>query len=615
MRALMRFAAVLAAAAIGLLALATTASAHAVVVGSTPVDGSRLQKSPTSVTVRFDESVGLGLGYLRVVDSSGKRVDTGTASHPNGDGTQITVSLKSGLGEGSYLASFRIISADSHPVAGSIRWVVGNGALGAGGGPSDSAPVNQAVSSALATSHWLSFAGVGAVGGSWLIFSVWPAGRRRLRIRRLIWIGWTLAVAGALGEFLLEGPYQAGSGLGSVLRGTLLDATLHANTGQLLSVRLVLLGVLGGVLTALFGTGRRPSWAPEVAAMVGVGIVVTFAASGHAQSANPRWLAVLIDALHLSAMIIWLGGLLLLSTAAWGVRRPPAAGAVAVPERQLVGVPAEASPADASVDGAGWSGEADDEHEATGAGGEHGAGGERGAGGAHGADDEQGADADELAAGLPIFSRVALACVVVLAVTGTIQAWREVKVLDALTATRYGQLVIVKVALFLALVGLGYLSRRVLQRPVEGRSTLSRLRRTIGLEVLVGAVVLAVTGVLIAQPPGDVALAAQRGKPRQVTVQLTQQARAIVEVAPGVHGAVQFTIQLVGPIKPTTISASASLPARDLGPIPLPLQVVGPNSYSASGVLLPAAGQWQVTVTVQTSDFDSTTALATIKVY
>jgi hypothetical protein len=31
-------------------------------------------------------------------------------------------------------------------------------------------------------------------------------------------------------------------------------------------------------------------------------------------------------------------------------------------------------------------------------------------------------------------------------------------------------------------------------------------------------------------------------------------------------------------------------------------------------VLLPVAGKWQVTLTVQTSEFDSTTAVATLKV-
>ncbi len=543
-------------AGFGVLLFAPSASAHAVVVGSDPVDGSRLASSPTSVTIRFDEPVGLDLGYLRVVDSVGRRVDAGTASHPAGNGAAITVPLKAGLGNSSYLASFRVTSADSHPIAGSIRYVVGDGALGAQG-PSSSTPVNQAVSTALAVSHWLSFVGVGLVGGSWLIFSLWPSGQRSQPIRRLVWTGWTVAVLGAVAEFLLQGPYSAGSGLSTATQSTLLDATLHINAGQLLSVRVLLIGILGAVLTALFADRRRrPSWAAEVAATVGVGIVVTFAAAGHTQTANPRWLAVLVDALHLTAMIVWLGGLAVLLVAAL--------------------TRSHRSAADGDADRA---------------------------------------DTDELSAGLPVFSRIALACVVTLAVTGTIQAWREIGSVAAITSTRYGQLVLLKVVLFCGLVGLGYLARRALKRAAGGGSALVRLRRTLLTEVTVGASVLAATGVLIAQPPGGVALAADHAKPRSTTVAVTASSNAVVEVDPGVHGDVQLTIQLTGGLKATSVSATATLPAKQLGPIPVKLQAVGPGSYSGSGVLLPAAGSWQINVTVQTSQFDASTAVATLRVY
>lgn len=564
-----------------LLGLAAPAGAHAVVVGSDPADGSRLAKSPASVTIRFDEPVGIDLGYLRVVDSTGRRVDSGQASHPGGDGTAISVALKAGLGDSSYLASYRVISADSHPVAGSIRYVVGSGALGAaGGGPSGSAPVNQAVSSLLAASHWLSFAGVGVVGGSWLIFTLWPSGQRRQPVRRLIWTGWTAAVLGALGEFLLQGAYAAGSGLSSVLRAGLLDDTLHANSGQLLSIRLVLVGVLGAVLTALFAGYRRPNWLPAAGVLVGVGIVITFAASGHAQSANPRWLAVLVDALHLTAMIGWLGGLTILLVAASGrARRVEPAEPVRIAELAGGAGAVELAEPVESVEPVGTD------------------------------------DTEELSAGLPIFSRVAMTCVATLAITGTIQAWRELGTVDAITTTRYGQLVLIKVVLFLGLVALGYFARRAVQTRVAGRSTLTRLRRTLVTEITVGAVVLAVTGVLIAQPPGSVALAAERGKARSTEVAVTASSRAVVQVDPGVHGSVQISIRLIGGAKPTSVTATASLPAKQLGPLSVPLQAAGPDSYSGSGVLLPSAGVWQISVTVQTSQFDSTTAVASLRVY
>jgi copper transport protein len=544
---LLKLAGVLAAAVMALLLCAPQAFAHAVVVSSDPADGSRLPKAPAAVTIRFDESVGLKLGYLKVIDSAGRPVAAGTVSHPGGDGAAITVPLKSGLGDGSYLASFRVVSADSHPIAGSIRFVVGNGPLNVNSGPSGTAKVDRGVQAGLAASHWLSFAGIALVGGSWLIFSIWPSGQRRQGIRRAIWSGWTFAAVGAVGEFVLQGPYAAGSSLSTLTHPDLLDATLHVNAGQLLSLRMVLIGVLGVVITALLGDDdrRRPTWGPEAAAIVGVGIVVTFAASGHSQSANPRWLAVLIAALHLTAMIVWLGGLVVL----------------------LIAATSRAA-------------------------------------------DEQ----DELAAGLPIFSRVALASVATLAVTGTIMAWREVGTVDAIATTWYGRLVLVKVGLFVAIVLLGYLARRVLNRPVEGGGTLARLRRVLLSEVVVGAAVLAATGVLIAQSPGKVALAAERSKPRQLAVSVTTKAQARVEVNPGSHGVVEVSVELVGDITPIALTATASLPSRQLGPIRVSLQSTGAKTYTASGVNLPVAGTWELTLTVQTSEFDATTSVVRLKI-
>ena len=208
---------------------------------------------------------------------------------------------------------------------------------------------------------------------------------------------------------------------------------------------------------------------------------------------------MLVDALHLSAMIVWLGGLALLAVAAVLCRR--AAGRTGSPTRPA-GRP-------------------------TGL---------------------------QLAAALPVFSRVAMACIATLAVTGTLQAWREVGALDALAGTRYGQLVLVKVVLFCTIVGLGYLARRAVLRstgpgrtgqpdapaagpgpvpdgtepvPAGGGTATAlssrvavraepglpeRLRRTLLVEVAVGALVLAATAVLVSQPPGKVALAAERSK-------------------------------------------------------------------------------------------------------
>jgi len=59
---------------------------------------------------------------------------------------------------------------------------------------------------------------------------------------------------------------------------------------------------------------------------------------------------------------------------------------------------------------------------------------------------------------------------------------------------------------------------------------------------------------------------------------------------------------------------TASLPARQLGPIPVKLQAAGPGSYTSTDVLLPAAGAWEISLTVRASEFDSTVAVARVSV-
>jgi copper transport protein len=204
--------------------------------------------------------------------------------------------------------------------------------------------------------------------------------------------------------------------------------------------------------------------------------------------------------------------------------------------------------------------------------------------------------------------------VAVLAVTGTIQAWREVGTLDALTTTSYGLLVVAKVSLFAALVALGYFARRTVLRRSAGSATVTKLRRSVLTEVMIGAVVLAITAVLIAQPPGKVSLAANRAKPKVATVALSAGSSATIDISPGVHGQVRVAVRLTGTSSTARLTASASLPAKQLGPIPIDLKAAGPQNYTATDLVLPAAGTWVISLVVQGSEFDSTTAVARLRI-
>ena len=61
--------------------------------------------------------------------------------------------------------------------------------------------------------------------------------------------------------------------------------------------------------------------------------------------------------------------------------------------------------------------------------------------------------------------------------------------------------------------------------------------------------------------------------------------------------------------------AELRLPAKGLGPLELNLIELGSGHYAAANVLVPFAGDWQLVMTVRTSDVDqaSTTAVMPVK--
>ncbi len=77
------------------------------------------------------------------------------------------------------------------------------------------------------------------------MLTVWPAGRDDRRARVLVWTGWWVSVAFGAAELFVQGPYDAGTGLGDVTQWSLLDATLHTDFGVAHSLRLICSGRAG----------------------------------------------------------------------------------------------------------------------------------------------------------------------------------------------------------------------------------------------------------------------------------------------------------------------------------------------------------------------------------
>jgi copper transport protein len=290
---------------------APTASAHAVLVGSTPLDGSRLDTVPERVALRFDEPVRIVTGGTNVLSTAGGRVDTGKPSSADGGRSVIIPLSSAGTRAATYLVSYRIVSADGHVVVGSIRFGVGED-------PEAVAQPNQAgagppgVIAAIGTG--LTYAGViGAIGCLAVGLLVWPSVLRSDRLRPVIIGGPLMIMVGTIAELLAAAPAAEGTGLRGMLQPQNLPFTLIGQQGRLLAARFTLAAGLLPLGAAVRPTRGQPSgdrilqgawWVASTA------LLITVAASGHGFAGAQRWLALPATAIHLAAMAFWIGGVI-----------------------------------------------------------------------------------------------------------------------------------------------------------------------------------------------------------------------------------------------------------------------------------------------------------------
>lgn len=538
--------------------LAAPASAHSELLSSTPANGARLNAAPHTVTLKFNESV--RIAYVHVTNQSGDAVDARAAYHPDGDGTTVADDLKPGLGDGSYTASWRMISTDSHPVAGSIPFVVGNGPLAAASSTQGGSTVMPVVADAFDVARWVSYVGLALLGGGWLVLTVWPAGREEPRARRLLWTGWAALGVGGLGEFLLQGPASAGSGLGKLASGTLLDETLRSDYGQFHVIRLVLLGLLALVLARALRPGTRASRWDVVACALGVAVVWTFSRSGHAATTSPSWLSVYVDMAHVLAMTVWLGGLIMLLGAVFP-RRDQAELKSVLPVFSNTAFTAVTVLVASGVYGA-W----------------------RGIGTVHAI--------FATTYGLIVVGKVLLLAAILAVANQSRRLVRRRVVAYAMTDTL------------------------VATEPEQNKAEIrvDRLRRAVWVEAVVALVVLGFTAVLVAEPRGKEALLASYRAPVSATAPLTGGHTLDITATPGTHGPVTITARLAGGDRATSISATATQRDRQIGPLPIKLARDGVGQYYGT-VTLPADGTWQLDFVVTTSSFAATDTDTTIRLH
>jgi methionine-rich copper-binding protein CopC len=106
-----------------LLGIGGPASAHASLVGSDPEDGATLASAPTSITLTFSEPVGTP-AYVAVAAPDGGKV---AVSNLRALDRTVTATLADADEKWRYTASYRVVSADGHPVEGTVTYTTTTG--------------------------------------------------------------------------------------------------------------------------------------------------------------------------------------------------------------------------------------------------------------------------------------------------------------------------------------------------------------------------------------------------------------------------------------------------------------------------------------------------------
>ncbi|MFI4990983.1 MAG: copper resistance CopC/CopD family protein [Solirubrobacterales bacterium] len=579
---------VLSLAVAGVLASAPAAWAHAELLGTSPLSGSTVKVQPSEVVFKFNQAVGGTPGAVRVYDAKGDEVDDLNVGHPDGHEHWMGVGLKSHLPDGTYTATYRVISADTHIVYGGLVFDIGH----AGAAPkftvagligkSETGRVTKVAFGVVRALNYLTLALM--LGGlAFLLFAWMPglsavaSGEQRwslasrafaARLWRLLGAAVVLGVVVSVLGVLLQGASAAGESLWNSLKGPIIEDTLESRFGEVWGLRAIDWLLLGGVLITaralgesaipMLGRSRESESPPTprsprvVLALLVLGsayLAITPALAGHPSIESPVAVFFASDVLHVLAAGVWVGGIACL----------------------LLAVPAATRQLDAS---------------------------ER---------------SRLLLATLARFSPLALGSVLVIAASGVLQAYIDVRSVHGLLHTTYGVLVLVKVALLSSLIALGWVNRKrvipTLKRVVGDGGSPSGVgllvRRTMRAELVLMLSVFGVTAALVSYtPPIDAASgpfsASETIGPAELEMTVEP-----AKVGPNTIHLYLIDVKTGAQYTATReLTATAKLPSKDIGPLPLKASLAGPGHYVMNSAVLSPGGTWSIQIHDRVSEFE-----------
>lgn len=287
-----------------MLTLPSTASAHAELSGTTPANESTIEEHPNEVALAFTENVTVPFGAVKAYGPDGSRVNRGESK---ADGDEVVIPIDADA-VGTYAISWRVTSADGHPVRGAFVFHVERES-------DDTVSRDQALQASegsrtkdiafgIARGVML-LAVLVAVGG--VVFAALAVGSWQPR-----WLRGSLllALVAMVVAYVLDASIASGLPIADVL----LDPSMlreQASTvyGGATIVRIVVaLVCLAATLVVRSAQWRRAD--VRYALLVPfLALAATMSLSGHAVGEGVTAVRLPLDMLHSIAAAVWIGGL------------------------------------------------------------------------------------------------------------------------------------------------------------------------------------------------------------------------------------------------------------------------------------------------------------------
>jgi copper transport protein len=317
----MRRVLVVAAVVASALAVPAVAWSHAALLRTVPAASVLVNTPPKQVSLVFSEAVEPRFAIVSVTDAGARQLTAGSPQRSPSNPDELDVPVKH-LPEGWYLVVWRVISVDGHPVRGAFTFAVGPNP-----GPAPQFVIpnlsETAATPALVASRWIALLSFMAAIGLFVLRTIIArplvsrvAGTSLRSVSLAFWSVLALSLVAVPIYVLLATAKFALRSFWSV--GALVPLMRVSAFGRgYLDLELIL-ALFALAAAAALWLDRPERTQRSVAALLALlgallaagAAVLTPGAAGHASQTPPRALALALDALHVGAGAVWVGGLI-----------------------------------------------------------------------------------------------------------------------------------------------------------------------------------------------------------------------------------------------------------------------------------------------------------------